>query len=340
MSDSHPRSEPVRALFLALDPEDASARTRVRELLPHLASHGVAGELQAWPRARRARRELVAALPPHEVIVLVRVLPEEGTLVALRRAARALVLDLDDAVDRRPFRWRPSLRLGRRLARTARVADLVTCGSEHLRDRLARTHPRVRLLPPASTPPELPPRPDPPPLRLAWTGSRHTLPYLEDLGPVLADLCAARPEVELCVVADRPPSLPGVRLSFTPWSIAAEEEVLTRAHVGLYPLRDDAWSQGKCAYKVRRYMACGLPSIAVPWGGGAEALAPDEAGLLARDPREWRAALERLCGDPALRQRMGAQARALALARDTPEARALSLAAVLREAAAIGAARR
>ncbi len=331
---------PVTVAFVTGDPGSASARVRVLDRLPGLARHGVTGELLALPRGWLARRRFYRSLAAYDVVVLARRLVGEGDLVALRRAARALVLDLDDAVWTRPF-GRRDRRAAARFADAVRAADVVVVGSAALRDEVRgrHGHPLVRLVPPTSP---LPEQVAPGagagagPLRLVWTGSRSTLPYLEALGGIL-EVFGREAPLRLEVVADAPARLPaGVPVTFTPWSLEAEDAALRRADVGLYPLRGDAWSQGKCAYKVRRYMAFGLPTVASRAGGGLETMDPPEAGLVADDEGEWLRALRQLAGDPALRRRMGVRARALAVAREAPAERDRSLARILREAASIG----
>jgi len=175
-----------------------------------------------------------------------------------------------------------------------------------------------------------------------WTGSASTLPYLERLDGVLAAAArrasAAGVDLRLDVVADVPARLPalGERARWVPWSLEAEAATLAAADVGLYPLAADAWSQGKCAYKLRRYMAWGLPSVASRGGAGVEVLEAPEAGLLADDEGEWLAALGQLAHDAPLRRRLGARARGLSLARDDHDGRTRTLALALREAAEVG----
>jgi len=334
----------IRAAFVTLDAAAPSTRVRVLDHLAGLARAGVRGEVVVLPRGWRARRRRLATLD-HDVVVLLRVLLGEGDLVRLRRAAAGLVLDVDDAVTVRPG-GRPSARLRRRYLATLRAVDLVVAGSLALREDAARVHPRVRLIPPAS-PSGAPPRTAAGrggPFRAVWTGSRHTLPYLEALGPALLEAARRVPSLELVVLADRPPRLPGVRVRFVPWSAAAEDEALASADVGLYPLPQDRWAAGKCAYKVRRYMAFGLPTVASGVGGGGEAL--DAGGLpagvlVAGGPGgRWAEALASLAADPARRARLGRLARSTALGRDALCSRTRTLVRVLREAAAIGERRR
>lgn len=340
------------AAFLLADPEGASARVRVTDRLAGLDLAGV--DARAVPLGRgAARRAAIEAASAADVVVLERRLLGEADLVTLRRSARALVLDLDDATWTRPAGRAGALDLGRligdwrgrrRLADAARAADLVLVGNVHLRAELRRLHPRVRVVAPTTPAPALPARSAGAPgvVRLVWTGSASTLRYLERLDGVLAAAAgraaAAGVDLRLDVVADVPARLPalGGRARFVPWSLEAEAATLAAADVGLYPLAADAWSQGKCAYKLRRYMAWGLPSVASRGGAGVEVLEAPEAGLLADDEGEWLAALGRLAHDAPLRRRLGARARGLALARDDHEARTRTLALALREAAEAG----
>ncbi len=64
----------------------------------------------------------------------------------------------------------------------------------------------------------------------------------------------------------------------------------------------------------REAMAYGRPVVATEVGGLLDAVTSEETGLLvpSRDPSALRAALERLLADPALRERLGAAARARA----------------------------
>jgi glycosyltransferase involved in cell wall biosynthesis len=75
--------------------------------------------------------------------------------------------------------------------------------------------------------------------------------------------------------------------------------------IGLMPLPDEPWARGKCGYKLIQYMACGLPVIASPVGVNSEIVVPGETGIFATSPAEWKAALEQLVRDKAMRRRMG-----------------------------------
>lgn len=337
--------DPRLVLFLVEDDRSASARTRGHDLVPGLAGEGIAARVVGLAAGRAARRAQLDAAGSAAVVVLARKLLAEPDLVRLRRAARALVFDFDDAVGERPWDARArgrSWTRPRRFAETLRAADLVVAGSAWLRDLAAREHPRVRLLPTAvAIPPRVPAARSAGDglsgevVRLLWTGSRATLGYLEAVRRPLAALASRRPRVELTVLADRAPGDLGLPTVFVPFSLEAEERALARADIGLMPLGQDPWSRGKCGLKLARSMAWGLAPVSSRFGAGAELVETPDSGRLADDEGEWLAALEELVASPPLRRAIGTRARAEAAARLSLEARVRSWAAVLREAAGL-----
>jgi glycosyltransferase involved in cell wall biosynthesis len=76
------------------------------------------------------------------------------------------------------------------------------------------------------------------------------------------------------------------------------------------PLTDDAWSRGKCAFKLLQYMAAALPCVASPVGANTEAVMDGVNGFHATTVDEWEHSLERLIASPELRASFGASGRA------------------------------
>ena len=72
------------------------------------------------------------------------------------------------------------------------------------------------------------------------------------------------------------------------------------------PLTDDAWSRGKCAFKLLQYMAASLPCVASPVGANTEAVIDGVNGFHAATLEDWERRLEMLIVSPALRARFGA----------------------------------
>jgi glycosyltransferase involved in cell wall biosynthesis len=83
-------------------------------------------------------------------------------------------------------------------------------------------------------------------------------------------------------------------------------------------------------------MACALPVVSTPVGSIPEIVVDGDTGLIvpAQDPARLRAALESLLDDGAMRERLGARARAFALERFDERLMVERMAAVFRDAAA------
>jgi glycosyltransferase involved in cell wall biosynthesis len=145
-------------------------------------------------------------------------------------------------------------------------------------------------------------------LTLGWSGSHTTAPYLHLLDHVLQQL-ANRQRFRLLVMGPASFDLPGVTLEVVPWSAAIELQTLQRIDIGLYPLPNDDWVQGKSGLKALQYMALGIPVIASAVGCNDRVVQHGESGFLVNSEEEWIQALEQLLASPDLRRRFGEQGR-------------------------------
>ena len=92
-------------------------------------------------------------------------------------------------------------------------------------------------------------------------------------------------------------------MKFVDWSSSIEVEMLKKSHVGIMPLDNDAFSQGKSAFKLIQYLGAGLPMIASPVGENNKICENNSNGYLARTEDEWIKALTSLKTDQVLRER-------------------------------------
>jgi glycosyltransferase involved in cell wall biosynthesis len=81
--------------------------------------------------------------------------------------------------------------------------------------------------------------------------------------------------------------------------------------IGLMPLADSDWCNGKCSYKMLCYMAAGLPVVVTAAGMNREVLALGEVGFSARGEQEWTDAITALLDNAEMRHRMGVAGRAV-----------------------------
>jgi len=122
-------------------------------------------------------------------------------------------------------------------------------------------------------------------LRIGWIGTPATVKYLRLLWPVL-EIISKNMKVKLitigaCDIVDCP-----VPIEQYQWSINEENQLISLIDVGVMPLPDDPWANGKCGYKLIQYMACGRPVIASPVGVNKNIVDPD-IGFLAADTYDW-----------------------------------------------------
>ena len=147
-------------------------------------------------------------------------------------------------------------------------------------------------------------------LVIGWTGTHSTLKYLDQVVPVLAKLEAEGLDFEFRVISNQPPAFSLRSLVFVRWQKDTEIADLLGFHVGLMPLKDDLWAQGKCAFKALQYMALGIPALVSPVGMNTEVVQHGQNGFVCATPIEWEASLRQLLADAALRQHLGKAARA------------------------------
>ena len=306
-------------LLLGYGLEQPSFRHRMRSLIVPLSEAGwqVRAEqlpsgrygLRVWERRNLLRWADVAVL--HQIKLSS---PEARLFAAFSRRS---VFDVDDAIYvRKPRRlgdlpdespWRK-----KKFAATCRWVDAVAAGNDVLAGVALSSAKEVVVLPTsidtAAYEVSFAGPQDPP--TIAWIGSPENLIYLDMIRPALARLSKRHPTLKLRVICSAFPEWSDVRVEPVIWSSATEAHALAGAHIGVMPLTDDAWSRGKCAFKLLQYMAAALPCVASPVGANTEAVIEGVNGFHARDVDEWERSLEKLLASPELRANFGAKGRA------------------------------
>jgi glycosyltransferase involved in cell wall biosynthesis len=302
---------------LVVSPEHVCCRYRLAAFVPFFEAAGHRLELRALPRGWWGRLRTFRELTGANVILQRRLLPGwQRTL--LRRAARRLVFDIDDAVFLRdsysPRGLHDPVRL-RRFAATAHACDAVAAGNTFLHAQAARwARGAVHVIPTCVDPQAYPRAAHDRPAgraQLVWVGSASTLRGLEEVAPLFEEVGRRLAGLQLKLVCDRFLQwrhLPIVRCA---WSEATEASEIASADIGIAWMPDDLWSRGKCGLKVLQYMAAGLPVVANPVGVHTELVRHGETGFLAETPEQWLEALGRLAHDPGLRRHLGGAGRRL-----------------------------
>ena len=302
-----------RALFWVHDAEAPSFRHRLAAHVPALEAAGIRCDVERFPRRSYGSRILARAaqLAEFDLLVIAKFKLETGERWLVRRRARRIVYDFDDAIyfgkpDRPGGEPDRSPRRVRKFDATCAIADLVTAGNATLASAARRRARRVEIVPTGidlagySSPVSRKGTE-----RIAWIGLPGNLPYLARVEEALRRLAQRRPGLRLVVVSERAPASFAAPIEFLPWSKESEAAVLAGCDVGIMPLDDDDWTRGKGGFKLLQYMAAGLPTVASPVGVNREITVEDETGYLASTPEEWEDRIDRLLGDAGLRERLG-----------------------------------
>jgi len=233
----------------------------------------------------------------------------------VRLFQKPVIYDFDDSIfvlhttaTNCRFGW---LKFPRKTASICRLSTHVVVGNSYLADYSRQYNRRVTVIPTSIDTTYYKPA-DRTGRRgrtvIGWTGTSTSQTYLEMFGPVLRE-SVDREDVEVRVISDREPVLPGIPHVWHRWSADTETNDLALLDVGIMPMPDDPWSRGKCSLKALQYMAMGIPAVCSAVGANREVIRHGENGFLAATPQEWLEYLRILIKDQALRARLGQEAR-------------------------------
>ncbi len=278
-----------------------------------LKSQGIIFESFAVPKGFAGRWSLFRRLAEYDLVVISRKLFHWAELSYIRRVAKRLVFDFDDAVmyaDRSCGRLGSSRR-ARLFHRIVRQVDHVVCGNEYLRQQTAKEPQATTVI---ETPVDLDRyrlRPNSPSDRvvMGWIGSASTSRYLEAKLPLLDQIVRRHKNVSLKVVSDKAVSYPGMEIINKRWSKQDELADLQSFDIGLMPLLDDKWTRGKCGFKILQYFAVGTPAVASPVGINSQIVEDSVCGFLPSSEQQWLECLGRLIQNRDLRHSMGLSGR-------------------------------
>jgi glycosyltransferase involved in cell wall biosynthesis len=349
----------MRVLFLTLYPESmASPRYRVHQFLAYLGKNGVDCTVacpfsqQDFVRLRvnaangragsyhlhelRTRTMQILRVRRYDVVFLQKAVMSaylRGFAGLLRRNARRLVYDIDDAVHLEaphslPAHWR-WVEESDQATRLFRSADLVLAGNKWLRDAALAAGGRAEIFPTVvDTDRFVPPAKPGEGFVVGWIGGPSTSGHLAPLAEVLDGLTGS----EIRLVGADAVRARIEKAGHRPWSYETEVREVQEFSLGIMPLPQTEWARGKCALKALQYMACGVPCVATPLGPVREIIEDGVNGLFADTPAEWRAAIERL-RDSEFRKRLGEAARRTAGERYSLKVAAPKLLALLESVA-------
>ena len=150
---------------------------------------------------------------------------------------------------------------------------------------------------------------------IVWTGNTQNTRFLSGVAPVLGKLYKKH-TFKLRIISGRRPDLDfGCPWEWLPYNYPNESRLLQGALAGLSPLEDTTYNRSKGIFKVKTYMAAGLPVVGSDVGYQKHLVTSGSTGFLCRTGEDWSNALTALLQQLDLARAMGRRAREEALSR-------------------------
>lgn len=305
----------MKVLALVERPDHVCCRYRIAAFQQQLQLAGIALEIEPLPSGWFARLRRYQHVAEYDAVVLQRKLLSLVELYWLRRHAKRLIFDFDDAIwlrDSYSDKGFDSPKLASRFRRTIQAADDVFAGNPFLAEQARRDNPqcRVHLVPTCVDVEKYPiaRHQSQDVTRLVWVGSASTLRGLQHFAGVLELIGQRLPQVRLRLICDRFLKFQHLAVEEVVWSEADEAARIAECDIGISWIPDDPWSRGKCGLKILQFQAAGLPVVTNPVGVHPQ-LIGHSRGILATTPEQWVQAIADLQNDRSLRLQLGQVAR-------------------------------
>lgn len=310
-----------KVLFLVKSEKTPSSRIRICDLIPYLEKYGISGDVQFLPTSYWERWKLFKKAKDYSIVVLQKRLFSPVEFHKLRKQARFLVFDFDDAIycrhascSSKKEDYQSSTRM-LKFRKTILGSDLIVAANKILADKAKEISPDIPVeIVPSSVDVENIPVKDSyeihnPPI-IGWVGSKSTLRYLEYIAPALHEL-RKKENFILRVVADAAPRIADINVDFVPWRLETQYHEIRKFDIGVMPLTSDPFSEGKSAYKLLQYLAAGVPAVCSPVGMNSEVAGENEYCLKASNFEEFAFQIQKLVDNRSLRETLGHKGRKL-----------------------------
>jgi glycosyltransferase involved in cell wall biosynthesis len=154
-----------------------------------------------------------------------------------------------------------------------------------------------------------------------WNGRPWALKKLPMLNGILERVYRKIPFTLRIVTGNKRPEISlTIPWEWKPYDRIREAEYAAGAIAGLAPLEDTLFNRCKGNYKVKTYMALGVPPLASSIGYNHHLIRHGENGFLVKSEEDWEAALIALLNDRPLARKLGAAARQETIIRYSYEA--------------------
>ena len=192
-----------------------------------------------------------------------------------------------------------------------RYTDLVIAGNGFLKKEAEKYHKNVKVLPTPVDAERYWEKEDRKSdmVNIGWIGDHGSIHYMESYKDIWEAIGRKYRNVVLTIICDTFIETKDIRLRKVPWSHEREIDDLMSLDIGVMPLFDDLWSQGKCGFKIIQYLGVGVPAVCTPVGINRDVIEDGVNGFWAMTKDEWIEKLSFLIEDESARMKMGKEGR-------------------------------
>lgn len=272
-----------------------------------------------YRKCLKVREENLKKINDYDIIFIFREALMTGSIrfeKAFSKSKAKLIYDFDDAI------WIPNVSdANKRLeflkdysktGKIIKLCDMVFAGNQYLANYALKFNDNVKIIPTTIDTDEY--------LKqeviksekicIGWSGSITTIQHFEYAIPFLKEIKERfGNQVEFKVIGDANYVNEELSIKGIAWNKQTEIQDLCSFDIGIMPLPNDEWANGKCGLKGLQYMALEIPTIMSPVGVNTEIICDGVNGFLASDINEWVVKLSSLIESEQLRKEMGINAR-------------------------------
>lgn len=290
-----------------------SSRIRVLNLLPEIQKREMYTDALIYPKSILEKIRLFKKIRQFDIVYLQKKLVSPMEAILLRSFSRRLVFDFDDAIYYRDDSH-PSFESRSRyikFSNIVRKADIVIAGNRILSDYTKQFNENVVIIPSAIETRNIPvknSKAENNKTIIGWIGGKGNLHHLEMLSDVFQRL-AQKYTIQVNIISNDTINISGVETTFIPWNLESQEKEIVQFDIGIMPLPDNKWTQGKCGYKALQYMAAAVPPVVSDVGVNKDIVEHGKEGFVVPTPDSFYDAISTLINNTKLRIEMGQNAR-------------------------------
>ena len=231
----------------------------------------------------------------------------------IRKYANKIIYDFDDAIYTSPTKWknwRDYLRNPNNVGKVCELADVVIVGNKNLYNYAIQYNKNSFIVPTTYQIHKIPVKEKIKTLTIGWIGSWTTLINLNIIKNVIKELAKNHNFNFKIIGAENIYEfiINSVNIEYVLWKEENEIKDISSFDIGIMPLYNTVWEQGKCGFKIIQYMSLGIPVVASPVGVNKDIINHGCNGYIAETESNWFNCLDEIITNTNLRESMGKEA--------------------------------